>query len=315
MSALLSIEHLSVNYGDIPVLRDISLNVGAGQILGIVGESGCGKSTAIYSAMGILGNGGHIVGGDIFFQGLSLSSLSAEAFRRLRGRSMALIAQDPVKAFHPIRRIGSQLHEFIRSHKGLTCEEADLRILELFRYMNLKEGKDLLRRYAFELSGGMCQRVAIAMSMVLRPQLLFADEPTSALDVIVQAKVIRALMEIRERFKTSIVIVSHNMGVVSRMADQIIVMHGGVIVEQGEKKTVLGHPRHIYTRNLIRAIPRRHAAAAHGVQDFDNNDEGCGCPFEAGCAKRSRHCLERMPALREIERGHWVRCRNCQGGI
>ncbi len=310
MSPLISIEHLNVNYGDVPALRDICLTVQDNQIIGIVGESGCGKSAIICSAMGILGNGGHVSGGDILYRGTSLLSLSAKRFRRLRGKEIALIAQNPIAAFHPTRKIGSQLHELVRSHKGLTCTEADLRILELFKQMNLKEGKQLLNRYAFELSGGMCQRVSIAMAMVLRPQLLFADEPTSALDVITQAQVVKELMKIRENFGTSIVMVSHNMGVISRMAEEIVVMYDGIIVERGKKTHILCHPFHVYTQNLIKAIPRLHAPAAHGVQTFDKTGIAPGCPFGNRCAKRSKICMDQMPPLRHIKNKHWVRCWN-----
>jgi oligopeptide/dipeptide ABC transporter ATP-binding protein len=308
MKPLLAISDISVEYGRIPILRRVSMNVRQSEILGIVGESGSGKSTTINATMGILGSGGRITSGSILYDGVDLSKLSAEEMRLIRGSELALISQNPVNAFHPLRKIGKQLRELIRCHDKMTYREAEDQMLELLACMNLKDGKRILDSYAFELSSGMCQRVSVAMAMVLRPGLLLADEPTSALDVTVQAQVVAELMKIRDDFGTAIVIVSHNMGVISHMADQMMVMYAGMVVDYGETAEIIHRPLHPYTQNLIRAVPRLGAPASRGIKTYTYDGTIGGCFFNSGCAYRRPECMEEMPPLREIKSGRWVRC-------
>lgn len=175
MNELLKIDHLNVAYGDSPILRGVSMSVNPGEILGVVGESGSGKSTTVYATLGILGKGGHVTEGSVRYGEKELLELSREEMRRLRGSDISLIAQNPVESFHPIRKIGSQLRELVKCHGDISYKEAEEQMLEIMSKINLKDGKRLLNSYAFELSGGMCQRVSIAMSMVLKPKLLLAD--------------------------------------------------------------------------------------------------------------------------------------------
>lgn len=254
--ALLEYQKVNICYSGIRVVQDVELQVMPGEILGIVGESGSGKTTLIKSALGILGTEGLVESGRILFQGEDLETFSRERLRQIRGSGMGMIFQNPGASLCPVRKIGSQFLETMREHKSLNKKEAKNEILEFFWKMNLRDGERILNSYPFELSGGMNQRVAIALAMILRPSLILADEPTSALDVTVQAQVVKELMEMREIFGTGILIVTHNIGVAAHMADRVVVMKDGKIIEKGSKDEVIYHPKESYTRNLIGATPQ-----------------------------------------------------------
>lgn len=253
---ILTVNHLQVCYTDKPVLDDVNLELEPGQILGIVGESGSGKSTLIKAAMGLLGSNGTVTRGDIFYKGKNVTNLKGEELRKMRGSQMGMIFQNTGASLCPIRTIEDQLYESVRQHEELSRQEIKQRALDLFEKMRLSDGERILKSYPFELSGGMNQRVGIMMAMVLRPALLFADEPTSALDVTVQAQVVREMMKMRELFGTTIVIVTHNIGVVGYMADKMAVMHQGKLVEYGNTKDIIHHPQEAYTAKLISAVLR-----------------------------------------------------------
>ncbi len=256
MNTLLEMKCVSVAYNDVPVVHDVSLHVDKGEILGIVGESGSGKSTLLKAAMGLLGSGGTITGGDISYKGNSLLKMSPDELRRLRGPAMAMVFQNTAASLSPIRTIGQQTYECVTQHEKASRSEVEERALRLFEKMKLKDGKRILKSYPFELSGGMNQRVGIMLAMIQRPELLLADEPTSALDVTVQAEVVKEMLRLREDLGTGIVIVTHHMGVVERMADRIAVMHQGRIVEYGTKAEVIGNPQDEYTKKLLGAVLR-----------------------------------------------------------
>ena len=232
-AALLRISNLNTMYGNSLILKGISMSVGHGEIVGVVGESGSGKSTVIYSAMGLLGKGGRVASGEIRYKTQDLLKISAEELRRLRGEKMTLIAQNPMDSFHPIRKIGKELRLFVKAHQTVSYPKAENEMLRLMEKFGLRDGREILGKYAFELSGGMCQRTAAALAMVRKPEVLFADEPTSALDVTVQKQVVEEMLRVREEAGTSILIVSHNIGVISYMADKIYVMYAGSVVEYG----------------------------------------------------------------------------------
>lgn len=255
---ILAVEHLQVCYAGKPVLEDISLTIEPGQILGIVGESGSGKSTLIQAAMGLLGNDGAVTRGDILYKNQNVTDLKGDELRRLRGPEMGMIFQNTGASLCPIRTIEDQLYEAVLQHEKTTKQEIKDRAMDLFEKMKLPDGERILKSYPFELSGGMNQRVGIMMAVILRPSLLFGDEPTSALDVTVQAQVVREMMKMRELFGTTIAIVTHNIGVVEYMADKVAVMHQGRLVEYGDTKEVIHHPREAYTRKLIDAVLRIH---------------------------------------------------------
>ncbi len=290
------------------MLKEVSLSVGQGEVLGVVGESGSGKSTSIYAAMGILRSGGKVTEGSILYEGRELLSLPEEEMRRLRGRDIALISQNPAEAFHPARKIRSQLKELIKCHGGLSYREAEEQILSIMEQLHLKDGKRLLNSYAFELSGGMCQRMSIAVAMVLKPKLLFADEPTSALDVTVQKQVAFELLKIREEYGTSLFMVSHNMGVISHLADRVAVMYGGMVLEYGNRASVIGAPLHPYTKNLIRAVPSMNRPVPKGIVFAAADRAAACCPYWNGCPMASERCRTEVPELKEAGQDHAVRC-------
>ncbi len=253
---LLDVEHIEVSYNGRPVVQDVTFQMEPGEILGIVGESGSGKSTVIRAAMGLLGNSGAVTKGDIYYKGKNIADARGEEMRKMRGPAMGMIFQNTGSSLCPVRTIGDQLYESVSQHEKASRGDVRCRALELFEKMGLAEGERILDSYPFELSGGMNQRVGIMMAMILKPDLLFADEPTSALDVILQAQVVREMVKMRDIFGTGIAIVTHNIGVVEYMADNIAVMHQGQLVEYGKKEDVICHPREEYTKKLIGAVLR-----------------------------------------------------------
>lgn len=253
---LLDIQHVEISYAGTPVVHDVTLQMQPGEILGIVGESGSGKSTVIKAAMGLLGKNGAVTRGDIYYRGKNVLEAKGEELRKMRGPGMGMIFQNTGASLCPIRRIEEQLYESVLQYEKISRFEVRRRALELFEKMKLRDGERILKSYPFELSGGMNQRVGIMMAMIMNPDLLFADEPTSALDVTVQAQVVREMVKLRELFGTGIAIVTHNIGVVEYMADQIAVLYQGKLVEYGTKEEVLYHPQEPYTRQLIGAVLR-----------------------------------------------------------
>jgi ABC-type dipeptide/oligopeptide/nickel transport system ATPase component len=252
---LFEMHNVEISYDGKAVVHNVNLKIKPGEILGIVGESGSGKSTLIKAAMGLLGNGGSINKGDIFYKGNNLLNMKLGELRKIRGPEMGMIFQNCAAALSPIRTIGNQLIEMMKQHTNIDKKEIINRANELFERMNL-DGQRILKSYPFELSGGMNQRVGIVMAMMLKPNLLFADEPTSALDVISQAQVVMELKKLRDEFGTTIVIVTHNIGVVSYMADKVAVMSQGNLIEYGDAKDVINNPQQDYTKKLIDSVPK-----------------------------------------------------------
>ena len=253
---LLDMPHVEISYNGKPVVHDVSLQMEPGEILGIVGESGSGKSTLIKAAMGLLGSGGAVTGGDIYYKGMNVLDARGEELRKMRGPAMGMIFQNTGASLCPIRSIEDQLYESVTQHERASRQEIRDRAMELFEKIGLKDGRRILKSYPFELSGGMNQRVGIMLAMILHPDLLFADEPTSALDVTVQAQVVRELIRMRDFCGTGIAIVTHNIGVVEHMADKIAVMYQGRLVEYGDKKDIIENPKEEYTRKLLGAVLR-----------------------------------------------------------
>lgn len=255
-NSLLHYNSVEISYKNIPVVHDISFSLKQGEILGLVGESGSGKSTLIKAAMGLLGKEGSITKGNILFKGNTLRDMSEREFRSLRGAEISMIFQDAGAFLCPVRTIGSQIYESIAAHQKITKAKAKDYALDLFHKLNFKEPERIWKNYPFELSGGMNQRVGIAISMLMKPSLLLADEPTSALDVAIQRQVIQEMLHIREIFNTSIILVSHDIGVVSAMADTIMVLQNGKQVEYGSTPSILEHPQKEYTKELLSAMPK-----------------------------------------------------------
>lgn len=253
---MLKIQDISVeyNYGE-PVLENFDLEIAPGEIVALVGESGSGKTTVIRSIMGLLPGNGRVTQGDIIFKEKSLLSQTQEEWLALRGSEISMIFQDSGTTINPIRKIGSQFAEYILKHENISKKEAYAKAQDMLERMRLPDVKNIMAGYPFQLSGGMRQRVGIAMAMTFRPSLLLADEPTSALDVTTQAQIVRQMLELRQEYNTAIIVVTHNLGVAAYMADKILVMKNGRVVDKGKREDILHHPQSPYTNKLLAAVP------------------------------------------------------------
>jgi peptide/nickel transport system ATP-binding protein len=254
--AIETLSAISLRDGDRPILRRVSLSVGVGEVHGVVGESGAGKSTIAKAILGIVPSQVRITGGTINFEGQNLLSMSAKALRAVLGRDIALVPQDPSTALNPSRRIDAQLTDGLRLKRGLSAREARLRALALLEEVQIRDPERVLKSYPHQLSGGMRQRVLIAAAFVLEPKLVIADEPTTALDVTVQKQILRLIRLLQERHGTSVLFVSHDLGVVAKICDRLTVLYMGRAMEQGTTEEVLSAPRHAYTKALLAANPR-----------------------------------------------------------
>ena len=254
--ALLEIKNADISYGSNLIVKDFSLTMEEGSICSIVGESGSGKTTVIRAVLGLLAGGGAVTKGDILFDGHSLLSKTAEEWRKLRGTEISMIFQDSGAMMNPTRKIGSSYVEYIRTHeKDISKQDAWNKAVRMLERMRLPSGDNIMRSYPFQLSGGMRQRVGIAMGMTYEPRLLLADEPTSALDVTTQAQIIRQFMDLKDEYGTSIIIVTHNLGVAAYMSDDLIVMKDGVIEDHGNREYILHQSDNPYTKMLLEAVP------------------------------------------------------------
>lgn len=310
MENILEIKDLSIGYGEINIVRDVTFPVKKGEVLGIVGESGCGKSTLLSSILQLSDYGSTVKKGQIIYNGKDLLSLNNKEWRTIRGEKIGVIFQNPGSSLNPLIKIGKQFYETMRSHMVITKEEAKSKILETFELLSLDYGEHLLSLYPHELSGGMSQRVAIALTLVLNPDIIIADEPTSALDVTVQVQVVNNLIKLKEEFGTTIIIVTHNMGVIAKMADNIGVMYHGSLVEYGETKSILHNPCHPYTKALLGAIPRLMGSipvALEGRAPEFRKDE-TGCSFRERCRYCSDGCKEFTYIMKETENNHMTCC-------
>ena len=253
---LLTYDSVEISFGGKDVVRDVNFSLHSGEILGLVGESGSGKSTIIKAAMGLLGSNGMVTRGDIWYKGQNLTEMKEREMNRIRGQEIGMIFQDAGASLCPIRSIGDQIVESMNAHKKVSVAEAKDRALDLFDKLHFKEPERVWKSYPFELSGGMNQRAGIAIAMLMNPAILFADEPTSALDVAVQKQVVTEMMELRDLFGTAIIIVTHDIGVVSAMSDNVLVLQNGNMMEYGNAKQVLENPQNPYTQKLLSAVPR-----------------------------------------------------------
>ena len=253
---MLEIKDLTIQYGDkAPVVENFSLSLKKGEIITIVGESGSGKSTVLSSILGLLPNGGKIISGDIIYNGESMLSKSLNQWRELRGTEITMISQDSGGTLNPIRKIGKQFVEYIQTHSKMSAKEAEEKAKDMFSKVNLPDSEIIMKSYPHQLSGGMKQRVGIAMALTFHPKIILGDEPTSALDVITQAQIVKEIMDLRKKFDTSIIMVTHNLGVAAYISDKIIVMQNGKIVDAGNKNEVIENPKSDYTKKLLAAVP------------------------------------------------------------
>ena len=310
MKEILKVKDLSVSNKDVEILKNISFQIKKGEILGIVGESGCGKSTLIRALIQMMNKSEEIISGEILFNERNLLSLDSKQIRKLRGNNLAVIFQNPGATLNPIRKIGKQFVQTMQSHMNINQNEALEKAANMLEKVNLKDSKCILNSYPFELSGGMKQRVTIALAMILEPEILIADEPTSALDVTVQAQVVKEMMSLRDNFQTSIIIVTHSMSVISQMVDKVAVMYSGNIVEYGDKEDILRNPKHPYTKALIDAVPKMDGTMPKGIKGnpplFTENITGCS--FAPRCEKCNEVCIKNQQYLKKMHDGRYIAC-------
>ncbi|NNJ11888.1 ABC transporter ATP-binding protein [Chloroflexales bacterium ZM16-3] len=312
------VQNLAIAYethsGDVNAVRDVSFEIHRGETLGLVGESGCGKSTVAYGLVNYLGRNGKIVHGEIIFQGESLVGRSPEELRKLRGDQIAMVYQDPMTSLNPVLRVGQQMTEVLTVHRGISVDEARTRCVEMLRRVYMPDPEAVMGRYPHQISGGQQQRVVIAMALLNNPALLVMDEPTTALDVTVEAAVLDLVADLRRDFDTAILFISHNLGVVARVSSRVGVMYAGEMVEQAPVREIFAHPRHPYTQGLMRCVPRLGADKAGSVLYPIRGRVPApdrlppGCVFEPRCDYATEHCRQERPALRQISNRHMVSC-------
>jgi oligopeptide/dipeptide ABC transporter ATP-binding protein len=310
-AALLRVEDLSVAFGSMKAVDGISFDVAPGETLGLVGESGCGKSTTALALMRLLRDVN--LGGSAFLDGDDLLRLDESAMRERRGAAIAMIFQDPATALHPMIRVGNQIVEALRTHLDLSRSEAQRRAVDLLRKVGIAAPEERFSVYPHEMSGGMCQRVVIAMAMACEPKLLLADEPTTALDVTVQAQILDLLRGLARESGMGVILITHDLGVVAGMTDRVAVMYAGKIVEMAPTDDLYARPAHPYTHGLLRSIPQLDSGWDEPVPTNPGSVQGAerqtGCRFAPRCAKATDACRV-SPELRETSSGHYVACWN-----
>ncbi len=298
-------------------VRGLSFSIAPGEVLGLVGESGSGKSVTSLAIMGLLPSAARVTGEIVFQNGdasaAQLTRLEPEQLRQLRGSRMAMIFQEPMTALNPVMRVGDQIAEAVLAHERVSKTEAWRRAVEGMREVAIADPEERARSYPHQLSGGMRQRVMIAMAIVNRPQLLIADEPTTALDVTIQQQILDLLNELRQKFGLAMLFISHDLAVVSHVADRVAVMYAGSLVEAGSKADIFQSPAHPYTQGLLRAIPTLATDRARPLATIEGTvppiaQLPAGCTFEPRCEFRVAACAVEFPPLVEVNAGHWARC-------
>ena len=299
--------------GEVKALNGVSFSMNEGEVLGIVGESGSGKSVTAYSIMGLTAYPGKLIGGTIYFNGHQIEKMSEKEMRKIRGNEVSIIFQDPMTSLNPVYTIGNQITEVIRLHTGKGKKEAYDRAKELLELVGINEPTKRLKQYPHELSGGMRQRVMIAIALACEPKLLIADEPTTALDVTIQAQILELMQELRQKLGMSIIMITHDLGVVASMCERIAVMYAGHIVEYGTADEIFYEPKHEYTKGLINSIPKLSAQEIERLvpiegQPVDLLNPPAGCPFAPRCANCMKISLREMPPKTELSDTHYSHC-------
>ena len=314
---LLGIQNLHVHFptkkGIVKAVDGVDLQVHRGETLGLVGESGCGKTQIALSIMGLLEYPGRIVEGKILFKGEDLTQKSPAEMRQLRGDRISMIFQDPTVTLNPVLRIGEQVEEVFRVHRGMNRKEAREKALEVLALAGIPSPEERVGRYPFELSGGMQQRVIIAIAVALHPELLLADEPTTALDVTIQAQIIRVLRNLKHERATTTILITHDIGVIAELCETVAVIYAGSIVELASLAVTLEQPKHPYTIGLIDSIPKLEPRGGTRLKPIpgvlvDPTDLPTGCKFHPRCQFVRPQCHAMRPELKEIEPGHRVAC-------
>ena len=303
--------------GVAPAVDGLDLDIPKGKIIGLVGESGCGKSMTAKSIMGLLKYPGRVAGGSLRFEDQDLTRLSDKELRKICGNDISMIFQEPMTSLNPVLKVGRQVRETLLVHNpAMSKAEAKQRVVEMFQRVGIPEAEKRYDCYPHELSGGLRQRVMIAMAMVCKPKLLIADEPTTALDVTIEAQILRLMKELRDETGMSVLIITHNMGVVAEICDYVYVMYAGKIMEQAETFELFDHTMHPYTRGLLDSIPRigQNAERLHTIPGVVPNllHLPQGCPFSNRCEYATDHCRTEKAQLHPVAPDHQVRCFRCE---
>lgn len=317
MSAALELQDLSVQFHTgkeiVQAVRGVSLEVQEGEVLAIVGESGCGKSVLCKSVMKLLPQTAHITGGRILVDGVDITDYREREMEKLRGNVFSMVFQDPMTSLNPTMKIGTQIAEAVRVHEPkIRKAELDGRVLELLGLVGIDRAKERMQQYPGQMSGGMRQRCVLAIALASNPRILFADEPTTALDVTIQAQILRIIKTLTKESNTSVLLITHDMGVVAEVADHVMVMYAGKSVEYGTAEDIFDHPKHPYTIGLLNSIPKLGSGQEEHLYTIEGTVPGLdempeGCRFCTRCQHATEQCRKKDPGMREVD-GHMVRC-------
>ena len=317
MDRLIEITDLETSFfthvGEVKAVGGVSFYLDKGEVLGIVGESGSGKSVTMMSLMGLLDENGKVVNGSIMFEGKDLVTLPEKEMQKIRGNDIGMIFQDPMTSLNPVLTVGDQLTEGIRKHMNLNKKDAKDRAVKMLELVGIPSPRDRMKQYPHEFSGGMRQRVMIAIAICCDPKLLIADEPTTALDVTIQAQILELMKDLKDKLNTSIILITHDLGVVANICNRINVMYGGLIAETGSTRDIFYNPRHPYTWGLLKSIPNPNRENKERLlpipgQPPDLLKPPIGCPFAARCSYAMKICMTQRPPLFEISEGHKAAC-------
>ena len=307
--------HFGTDRGVVRAVDGVSLHINPGETLGIVGESGSGKSVTALSIMRLIRKPGRIVGGEVLYNGVNLLSLPDDKMRAIRGKDISMIFQEPMTSLNPVFAIGDQIAEAVRLHEGLNARDAMDKAVEMLRIVQIPNAERRIREYPHQLSGGMRQRVMIAMALSCNPKLLIADEPTTALDVTIQAQVLELLNDLKARFNMAVMLITHDMGVIAETAQRVVVMYGAQVVEEAPVATLFSNPGHPYTQGLLRSIPRidlvgerRRLEQIPGTVPTLRGKIAPGCRFAPRCKFAVPRHFNETPPLREVGPDHKVAC-------
>jgi oligopeptide/dipeptide ABC transporter ATP-binding protein len=317
MGTLLQVSDLRTSFftsdGEVRAVDGVTFDIADGETVGLVGESGCGKSVTALSIMRLLAKGtGRIVGGRVLYRGRDLAALSEEEMRRIRGNEISMIFQEPMTSLNPVFTVGDQIAEAVRLHQGVGKREAHNRAIEMLRLVKIADPDRRLHDYPHQLSGGMRQRVMIAMALSCNPKLLVADEPTTALDVTIQAQILELIAELQAKLGMAVLLITHDLGVVAERANQVAVMYAGKIVERAAPEVIFARPMHPYTVGLMNSVPgvggrKERLEAIPGIVPSPLHWPS-GCRFRDRCGRADPACAATQPDLREVAPGHWVAC-------
>ncbi|OIZ62543.1 peptide ABC transporter ATP-binding protein [Eisenbergiella tayi] len=318
MDAILQVENLTTSFltsnGEVQAVRGVSFSVGKGEILGIVGESGSGKSVTSMSILRLLADTARIKDGSILFEGEDLTKVSKKKLREIRGNKISMIFQDPMSSLNPLIPVGKQVSEMIKiHHPKMGKEERKAQVMELFAKVRIPEPEKRYHSFPHEFSGGMRQRVMIAMALANKPELLIADEPTTALDVTIQDQILRQLRELDKEYGASIIFITHDLGVVAELCDRVLVMYGGLIMEEARIEDIFERPGHPYTMGLLHSIPDVEQEKSERLEPIpgsppDMTNPPAGCPFAPRCSYARKVCAGSLPDFVEVGEGHRTRC-------